>query len=197
MGQFHWDPETYLALIREEVPDYEPLQQAAVTATGTGAGRILELGVGTGETTRRVLARHPDATVVGLDSSREMLARAQRALPADRVELHVAPIQGPLPPGPFERVISVLAIHHLDGAGKAELFQRVAAVLSPSGRLVVGDVIVPEDPADVVTPIDNEYDTPSSVADQVQWLGEAGLGASVAWLHRDLAVIVGDAGLEA
>jgi hypothetical protein len=59
---------------------------------------------------------------------------------------------------------------------------------------VIGDVIVPEDPADVVTPIDNEYDTPSSLADQVQWLGEAGLRASVPWLQRDLAVLVADAG---
>jgi tRNA (cmo5U34)-methyltransferase len=193
VAQFHWDPETYLALMREEVPDYERLQQEAVAATGTGTERILELGVGTGETTRRVLARHPGGTVVGLDSSREMLARARRALPADRVELHVARIEDPLPPGPFERVISVLAVHHLDGRGKAELFRRVAAVLSPSGRLVVGDVIVPTDPADAVTPIDNEYDTPSTVDDQVRWLRGAGLKASVAWLHRDLAVIVADA----
>ena len=193
MAQFHWDPETYLGLMREEVPGYELLQQQAVAATGAGATRILELGVGTGETARRVLARHPAATLVGLDASRETLAAARQAPPAERVELRVARIEEPLPPGPFELVISVLTIHHLDGQGKAKLFGRVAEALSPSGRLVIGDVVVPQDPADVVTPIDGEYDQPSTVADHLRWSMQAGLTASVAWLDRDLAVIVAEA----
>jgi uncharacterized SAM-dependent methyltransferase len=109
MGQFHWDPESYLAMMREEVPAFERLQDAATEATGTGAARILELGTGTGETARRVLA----------------------------------------------------------------------------------DVVVPDDPADVVTPIDGVYDVPSTVAEQLAWMREASLDAGVAWLERDLAVLVG------
>jgi tRNA (cmo5U34)-methyltransferase len=66
-------------------------------------------------------------------------------------------------------------------------------VLSPGGRFVLGDVVVPEDPADVVTPIDGDYDKPSSVADQLHWLAAAGLPARVAWTRRDLAVLVGEA----
>ena len=59
-------------------------------------------------------------------------------------------------------MVSVLCVHHLDGPGKADLFRRLAEELSPGGWLVVGDVVVPEDPADVVTPIDWDYDLPSS-----------------------------------
>lgn len=51
-------------------------------------------------------------------------------------------------------MVSVLAIHHLDGGGKADLFRRVVSVLAPNGRLVLGDVVVPEDPADAITPVD-------------------------------------------
>ena len=40
--------------------------------------------------------------------------------------------------------------------------------------MVIGDVVVPEDPAVVVTPVDGEHDRPSSVADQLVWLAEAG-----------------------
>jgi tRNA (cmo5U34)-methyltransferase len=58
------------------------------------------------------------------------------------------------------------------------------------GRLVLADVIVPEDPSDVVIPIDNDYDTPSSIAEQLSWLTEVGLEPSQAWAHRDLAVII-------
>jgi tRNA (cmo5U34)-methyltransferase len=193
VAQFHWDPESYLALMREEVPDYERLQDETVAATGTGARRVLELGTGTGETARRVLARHPGAVLVGLDASREMLEHADAALPGDRVELRVACLDDPLPNGPFDVVVSALTVHHLDGGAKAELFRRVAAGLAPGGRLVLGDVVVPEDPSDAVTPIDGDYDMPDSVTDQLSWIADAGLRPSVAWARRDLAVLVGRA----
>jgi tRNA (cmo5U34)-methyltransferase len=193
VGQFHWDPEGYLALMRSEVPDYERLQEQTAEATGAGATRVLELGTGTGETARRLLARHPDAALVGLDASEEMLGHARGALPAERADLRVARLEDPLPEGPFDLVASVLAVHHLDGPGKADLFRRVAAVLEPGGRFVLGDVVVPGDRADAVTPIDGDYDKPSSVAEQLRWLVEAGLEPQLAWSRRDLAVIVGGA----
>jgi len=193
VAQFHWHPDSYLTLMRQEVPEYERLQDETVAATGTNAKRMLELGTGTGETARRLLERHPSAVLVGLDASSEMLAHARAALPADRAELRVARLQDPLPQGPFAVVVSALAVHHLDGAGKADLFRRVAGQLAPGGRFVLGDVVVPEDPADVVTPIDGDYDTPSSVADQLSWLTAAALRSRVAWTQRDLAVLVGQA----
>jgi tRNA (cmo5U34)-methyltransferase len=191
MGQFHWDPESYLAMMREEVPAFERLQDAATEATGTGAARILELGTGTGETARRVLARHPAARLIGIDASAAMLEAARGVLADERVELRVGRLEEPLPAGPFDVVVSALCVHHLDGAAKAELFRRVAAALAPGGRFVLADVVVPDDPADVVTPIDGVYDVPSTVAEQLAWMREASLDAGVAWLERDLAVLVG------
>ena len=53
--QFHFDPTTYLETIRKEVPAYDELQQAVAEATaGIHAERVLELGVGTGQTSPRV-----------------------------------------------------------------------------------------------------------------------------------------------
>jgi tRNA (cmo5U34)-methyltransferase len=193
MAQYHWDPDSYLALIYEEVPDYARLQQETAAAAGTDARRLLELGTGTGETARRVLASNPSAVLIGLDGSGEMLDRARTWLPADRVELCAWRLIDPLPEGPFDIVFSALTVHHLDDAGKADLFRRTAAVLSPGGRLVVGDLVVPEEPSDLVTPIDGDYDTPSSAPDQLRWLAAAGLQPHLAWAHRDLAVLVGEA----
>jgi tRNA (cmo5U34)-methyltransferase len=190
VGQYHWDPATYLALMRAEIPDYERLQDEAVAATGAGAGSVLELGTGTGETARRLLERHPGARLVGLDSSPEMLARARASLAGDRVELRLARLDERLPDGPFDVVISALTVHHLGAAGKAELFARVARVLGQGGLFVLADVVVPDDPADAITPIDPGYDTPSSVPEQLCWLRDAGLEATVVWSRRDLAVIV-------
>jgi cyclopropane fatty-acyl-phospholipid synthase-like methyltransferase len=192
VGQFHWQPDRYLALMREEVPAYERLQDETAAASVAEAGTVLELGTGTGETAVRVLAANPGATLHGIDASAEMLAHARLRLPSTRVKLTQQRLEDPLPAGPFELVVSALAVHHLDGRGKAGLFRRVATVLTPGGRFVLGDVVVPEDPADVITPIDGEYDRPSSIAHQLRWLEAAGLRAGVSWRERDLAVIVGE-----
>jgi SAM-dependent methyltransferase len=83
------------------------------------AQRVLELGVGTGETARRVLDLHADALLTGIDSSAEMLERARSVLPAERVEaLAVSRLEDELPAGPFDLVVSALVVHHLDAAGK-------------------------------------------------------------------------------
>ncbi|HEX6459910.1 MAG TPA: class I SAM-dependent methyltransferase [Thermoleophilaceae bacterium] len=177
--------------MRREVPEYERLQDEVARATGAGAARLLELGTGTGETARRVLARHPDAHLVGVDASAEMLDRAARVLSG--AELLVARLQDPLPAGPFDVVFSALAVHHLDAAGKADLFTRAREVLADHGRIVVGDVVVPDDPSDAITPIDGDYDKPSTVAAQLDWLEQADFDADVAWVSRDLAVMIGAA----
>jgi tRNA (cmo5U34)-methyltransferase len=195
MGQFHWDPDSYLALMREEVPDYERLQtEAAAASEGLPVGTMLELGTGTGQTAARVLAVHPGARLHGIDESAEMLAAAEALLASTgaETELEVRRLEDPLPEGPFDLAVSALAVHHLDGDGKRDLFARVAARLAPGGRFVLADVVVPENPADAVTPIDGDYDTPSTIAEQLAWLTDAGLRPRVTWSHRDLAVIAAE-----
>jgi tRNA (cmo5U34)-methyltransferase len=192
MAQFHWDPDSYLELMRDEVPQYERLQDEVAAATsGVDARRVLELGTGTGETARRVLAAHPAAQLVGIDESPGMLEAARSALDPARVRLMDRRLQDPLPDGPWDLVVSCLAVHHLDGEGKADLFRRIAAALAPGGRFVLGDVIVPADLADRVTPIDETegYDLPDRIDDQLRWLADAGLAPELRWVDRDLAVI--------
>jgi tRNA threonylcarbamoyl adenosine modification protein (Sua5/YciO/YrdC/YwlC family) len=192
-AQFHFDPATYASLIRNDISVYDEFQEATVDASNSGARRILELGTGTGETARRLLERHPDAVLVGVDESESMLAMARDVLPAERVDLRAGRLEDALPPGPFDLVASALAVHHLDGAAKADLFARVREVLEPGGTFVLADVVVPDDPADAVTSLTPGFDKPSSVEDQLSWLVAAGFDARVTWSHRDLAVIVGEA----
>ena len=188
MTQWHWDPETYLKNMLEEVPSYPDLQaQTAAAAKDVPALTILELGIGTGETAKRVLAAHPDARLTAIDSSEKMIERARRVVP--QVDLRLARLEDPLPDGPFDLVVSALAVHHLDGPGKQDLFRRVAGVLTPGGTFVLADVVVPEREEDVVTPIDGVYDRPDRLDDQLAWLRAAGLTAETVWSYKDLAVI--------
>jgi tRNA (cmo5U34)-methyltransferase len=188
MNQFHFTPEHYLESIAAEIPAYERLQQETARATaGVEAREILELGTGTGETARRVLELHPGARLTGVDESPPMLERARELL--RDASLVVARLQDPLPPRRYDLVVSALAVHHLTPAEKRDLFVRVAAVLRPGGRFVLADVVVPEDPADAVVPIEAGYDLPDRLDDQLEWLREAGFEPEVRWSERDLAVV--------
>ena len=187
MSEWEWDPDTYLAEMAAEVPGYEELQDAVVAATaGPHATRVLELGTGSGETALRLRALHPATDWIGIDASEAMLARARERLP--HADLRPQRLEDELPEGPFDLVVSALAVHHLDGAGKRDLFSRVARVLEPGGLFVLGDVVVPPPGQEGPIEIDWEMDVPDTVEDQLAWLREAGFEAEAAAVRIDLAV---------
>jgi tRNA (cmo5U34)-methyltransferase len=192
--EYRFEPEGYIDEIRREIPRYDELQVRTARATeGIEARRVLELGIGTGETARLVLERHPAAILVGIDISLPMLEQARRSLPADRVEeLREQGLADPLPQGPFELVFSALAVHHLDASAKADLFRRVASELRPGGRFVLGDVVVPERAVDALTPLTPGYDLPDRIEALVGWLADAGLRPRAEWSWKDVAVLVAD-----
>jgi len=185
-----WDPDRY-GEIRDEIPGYGELQeQAAKAVAGVDAQAVLELGIGTGETTRRVLAHHPQARLTAIDSSPKMLERARETYP--EADIRLSRLEDPLPPGPFDLVFSALAVHHLDGAGKRDLFGRIHAALHPGGRFVLADVVVPENEADQQIEIDWVMDLPDRLGDQLEWLEAAGFDATPYWTFKDLAVVRAD-----
>ena len=134
MGQFDWTPDEYLERIRLRIPRYDELQEQAVAAIPFPPERVLELGMGTGETTRRLIEAHPDAWVIGLDSSPDMVFRARQTY--DDVQL--ARMEDPLPDGPWDLVISVLSVNDLTDEQKQRLVRRVK---DHSRSLVIGDVL--------------------------------------------------------
>jgi tRNA (cmo5U34)-methyltransferase len=135
MAQFDWTPEVYLERIRAEVPGYDDLQDQAVAAVPFAPERVLELGMGTGETTRRLIEAHPEAWVIGLDSSPDMVFRARKSY--DDVQL--ARMEDPLPDGPWDLVISVLSVNQLDDAQRQNLCRQLKR---QARSLVIGDVFV-------------------------------------------------------
>jgi len=160
MGQFDWTPEVYLERIRAEIPGYDDLQEQAVAAIPFPPERVLELGMGTGETTRRLIEAHPDAWVIGLDASPDMVFRARKSY--DDVQL--ARMEDPLPEGPWDLVVSVLSVNQLDDDQRKNLCRQVKG---QARSLVIGDVFAG-----------------SQLSDLVGWCeGE------VTWQQGDLAVV--------
>jgi tRNA (cmo5U34)-methyltransferase len=160
MGQFDWTPEVYLERIRAEIPGYDELQDSAVAAIPFAPERVLELGMGTGETTRRLIEAHPDAWVVGLDASPDMVFRARKSY--DDVQL--ARMEDPLPDGPWDLVISVLSVNQLDDEQRQALFRRVK---DHARSLVIGDIF-----------------RAGQLENVVDWCG-----GEVTWQSGDLAVV--------
>jgi tRNA (cmo5U34)-methyltransferase len=160
MDRFDWKPEVYPERIRAEVPGYDDLQAQSVAAIPFAPERVLELGMGTGETTRRLIAAFPDAWVIGLDASPDMVFRARQSY--DDVQL--ARMEDPLPDGPWDLVISVLSVNQLDDEKKRALFRRVA---EHARALVIGDVFAAEE-----------------LERTLEWSG-----GEIAWQQGDLAVV--------
>lgn len=173
-GHSHWDPSTYLEMIRSEVPGYDALQEAAIAAVPFPPARVLDLGTGPGETSRRLLEAYPDAQVMGLDSSPEMLFRAREV----GIETRLARMEDPLPDGPWDLVIAVLSVHHLEREGKQDLLRRVR---EQSRSLVIGDVVAAEQQ---ITPIKAGFDFPEDSSVLAEWAG-----GRVTWQAGDLAVV--------
>jgi tRNA (cmo5U34)-methyltransferase len=160
MGQFDWTPEVYLERIRAEIPGYDDLQEQAVGAIPFPPERVLELGMGTGETTRRLIEAHPEAWVVGLDASPDMVFRARKSY--DDVQL--ARMEDPLPDGPWDLIVSVLSVNQLDDDQKRNLCRQVKG---QARSLVIGDVFVG-----------------SQLSDLAEWCG-----GEITWQQGDLAVV--------
>lgn len=149
MGEFDWTPDEYLQRIRARIPRYDELQEQAVAAVPFPPERVLELGMGTGETTRRLIEAFPDAWVIGLDASPDMVFRARQSY--DDVQL--ARMEDPLPDGPWDLVISVLSVNDLTDEQKKALFRRVKA---QSRSLVIGDAFEGNQLTDLVAWCDGE-----------------------------------------
>jgi tRNA (cmo5U34)-methyltransferase len=142
--------QTFIDYGRYFVPERE--QQIAticdLVPPQDGPFNILELCCGAGLLASALLERFPSCTVYGYDGSPEMLDTARTNLLSygerfQTLRFDLADRSWRTPAFPVRAVVSSLAIHHLDGAQKLELFRDVHAMLEPGGALVVADVIAP------------------------------------------------------
>jgi tRNA (cmo5U34)-methyltransferase len=111
----------------------------------------LELFCGAGLLAEALLERFPNCTVYGYDGSPEMLdtARAKLEHYGERFQMlrfDLADHAWRTCAFPVHVVVSSLAIHHLDGEQKLQLFRDIHAMLERGGALVISDVIAMADP---------------------------------------------------
>ena len=207
----------YTALRRRLVPEFDLFYGAAVAALGPLAEgaleRILDLGAGTGLLTAAVAEAYPDARFELLDGSPEMLAEAQERLGKRVVAVYVQDMAGELPAGPYDAVISALAIHHLEDDDKRALFGRVHEVLRSGGVFVNAEQTLGPTAELATLYVENwerqchelgasdeeiaasverrRHDRCADVESQLQWLRAAGFAsADCLYKYWEMAVLV-------
>jgi ubiquinone/menaquinone biosynthesis C-methylase UbiE len=109
---------------------------------------VLDIGCGTGTLAIAATAHvGPTGSVVGIDASPQMVARAMRkaaraGAPAT-FQLAVAE-QLPLPDARFDVVLSTLMFHHLPRKTREQCANEIRRVLKPGGRVFVVDFGKPQ-----------------------------------------------------
>ncbi|MGE0814984.1 MAG: methyltransferase domain-containing protein [Vicinamibacterales bacterium] len=127
-----WNPDQYLRFAQPRLRPALDLV-ARLAFPGGGPATIVDLGCGTGSVTALLMARWPDASVTGIDSSAEMLARAAAALPGGQwIE---APVDGWTAPNGADLVFSNAALHWLPD--HPTLFPHLARQVRSGGLLAV------------------------------------------------------------
>ncbi len=128
----------YDALRRRLVPVFDAFHETAIEALSLApqpVRRVLDVGAGTGLLSELVHRALPDAELTLLDGSPAMLAAARARL-AESASYREQDFADELPAGPWDAIVSALAIHHAADATKRALFAQIHDRLAPGGVFV-------------------------------------------------------------
>lgn len=163
---------------------------------------LLDLGCGDGRLTALALEARPTLKrAVAVDRSPPMLERARERFHADhRVEVRPWDLTDSIEPlGPFDLIVSGLAVHHLEHDRKRRLFEEIASQLPSGGlfaNLEVTASTTPELHAEFLRAIGRSADDPEDrlvdAETQAMWMRHAGLAdVHCLWRWRSFALLVG------
>jgi tRNA (cmo5U34)-methyltransferase len=176
--------------------------------------RALDLGCGTGVLSHVLLKEFPNARVEAWDLAENMLERARGNLSqfSDRVAFRRANFGSDDLGTGYDVVVSGLAIHHLDDAGKRALYRRIFAALAPGGAFLNREIVTGATPT--LTRLYEKWwrafvaangekddvwfekyfaeDLPAPLESQLAWLSEAGFrDVACHWRWMSFAIFGG------
>lgn len=126
-----WDPERYLTYADERG---RPFLDLLARVAADRPRRVVDLGCGPGNLTALLARRWPEADVLGLDSSVEMVDRARGDVPAG-VRFEVGDLRSWRPDAPVDVLVSNATLQWVPG--HLELLPRLVESLAPGGWLAV------------------------------------------------------------
>jgi trans-aconitate 2-methyltransferase len=124
-----WDPATYLQFADER---FRPFHDLVARIRAVDPGVVVDLGCGPGRLTASLAERWPNAQVLGLDSSAEMIDNAQQYA-SERIRFVVGDLRGWRPDPPVDVIISNATLQWVPG--HRALLPRLVAALAAGGWL--------------------------------------------------------------
>jgi len=130
----HWDPEQYLRFADERG---RPFHDLLARVGATDAHLVADLGCGPGTLTRLIAERWPQTRIEAVDSSYDMVRRAEAELAdlGERAAAMLADIREWEPSGALDVLVSNATLQWVPG--HLELLDRFAGWLTPGGWLAV------------------------------------------------------------
>lgn len=130
MSKSDWSPAAYLKFEDERT---RPARDLLAQVRADAVRRIVDMGCGPGNSTELLVARYPQAQIIGLDNSPAMLEEARRRLPGVRFELANADVW--VPEAGIDLVFANAIYQWVPG--HLELLPRILAALPKGGTLAV------------------------------------------------------------
>ena len=125
-----WDPSQYLKFADHRLrPAVDLLNRVDLDSPSV----VYDLGAGAGNVTELLANRWPEARVIGIDDSEEMLRKAAER--ASNIEWEVGDIGAWEPNKPAELIFTNAALHWIPG--HTDLFTRLMSSVRPGGVLAV------------------------------------------------------------
>lgn len=174
---------------------------------------ILDLGAGTGITSKLIQKELPIAEFDLVDFSKKMLLGAKKKFGTKNVNYIFGDYSKIKFKKKYDIAVSVIGIHHQSMRGKKKLFQKIFSLLNDGGSFIFGDLVTYSDKRKVALNnamhfkhlVDNVTDKKTlsewayhhmflndlaPIEDQIKWLEKIGFKVEVKFLKFNTALMI-------
>lgn len=140
--RYNWFTKIYNPVVAFTMPELKFKSELIKQANVATNHKVLDFGVGTATLSLLLSKQQPDCYIDGVDVDEKILGIAKEKIDEQEAKITLTKYDGlklPYPDKTFDRVITSLVFHHLDGEQKKNSLLEIKRVLKPDGELHIAD----------------------------------------------------------
>ena len=145
-AHFEKEAAVFDELFFKIMPRYEEMMRALVESLPFPRNdrfKIIDLGCGTGNLSRKILAAHPKASLTCIDLAEKMLAMARAKIGKSRqVSFRQGDIRDFDYSSKYDAIVSSMALHHVERKEKPHFYRKLHNALRRGGIFYAIDIFV-------------------------------------------------------